>query len=121
VKWFGREPALWLTAALTIEQLAAVTAHLDRDQQNGLSVGVTAVYAVLLAALTRPIDTAALTGGIATAATAAGALGFHVSADWISAFNAALVGVLTIALTSRVSPSPRIDPRIPTPPAGRPY
>ena len=102
---FGREPALILTAALTLVQLGAVLAHLSHDQQNALSVGVTAVYGVLLAVLTRPVDTAALTGGIATIATAVGAFGLHVSPDVVSAFNAALVGVLSVLVTIRVSPA----------------
>lgn len=105
MKWFGREPALILTAALTLVQLGAVLTHLSHDQQNALSVGVTAVYGVLLAVFTRPVDTAALTGGIATIATAVGAFGLHVSPDVVSAFNAALVGVLSVLVTIRVSPA----------------
>lgn len=115
MRWFGREPAMWLTAVLAVVQLCAISAHLGHDQQNALSVGITAAYTVALACLTRPIDTTLLTGGVATLATAAGTLGLHVSADWISAFNAALVAVLAAAMTNRVSPAPRIDPRVPRP------
>jgi len=108
---FSREPALWLTAALGLLQLVAVLAHLGHDQQNALSVGATAVYGILLAALTRPINASALTGGIATLATAAGVIGFDVSPDVVSAFNVALVAFLTVTLTNRVSPAPALARR----------
>lgn len=108
---FSHEPALWLTAVLGALQLAAVLAHLGHDQQNALSVGATAVFAILLAAMTRPISASALTGGIATLATAVGAFGFHVSPDVVSAFNFALVAFLTVALTNRVSPAPALARR----------
>jgi hypothetical protein len=110
MKWFGREPALYLTGVLAALQLLAVLAKLPADQQNALSVGATAVFGLLLAAFTRPLDTAALTGGIATLATAAGVFGFDVPADVVSAFNAALVSVLTLLLTMRVSPAPTVSP-----------
>ena len=113
MKWFGREPALYLTGALTLLQLVAVLAHMSHNQQNALSVIATGAYTILLAVLTRPLDTSLITGAIATIATAVGAFGLHVSADYVSAFNAALVAVLAWALTNRVSPHPKIDPRRP--------
>lgn len=111
MRWFGREPALYLAIVLGAAQLAALLAHLDKDQQNWLSVGITAAYGVAIAVLTRPVDTAVLTGGIATLATALGAFGFHVPADVVSAFNGVLVAVLAVTVTNRISPSPAIDPR----------
>lgn len=111
MKWFGKEPALILTAALGLIQLFAVLAHMDHDHQNALSVGATAVFGIALAAFTRPIQPAALTGGIATLATSVGVLGFEVSPDIVSAFNTALVGFLVLTLTNRVSPSPALAAR----------
>lgn len=111
MRWFGREPAMILAAVLAGLQLFAVLVKLGADQQNALSVGATAGYAILLVVLTRPIDTAALTGGIATLATAAGVFGFDVAPDVVSAFNAALVAVLTLLVTTRVSPAPAVAAR----------
>lgn len=113
MKWFGREPALWLTAALTVLQLVAVLVHMSHDQQNALSVIATGVYTILLAVLTRPIDTSLITGAVATIATAIAAFGLSVPADYVSAFNAALVAVMTFVMTNRISPHPKIDPRVP--------
>lgn len=110
MKWFGREPALVLAAALAALQLFAILAHMNHDQQNALSVIATAVFTLLLAVFTRPIVTSTLTGAIATIATAAGVFGFHVSADLISAFNAVLTAVLILVMTNRTSPSAKIDP-----------
>jgi hypothetical protein len=119
VKWLGREPAMYLALALAAAQTVAALAHMDPDQQNALSVGVTALYTVLLGLLTRPIDASVLTGAVATLATCAGVFGFDVAADVVSGVNALLVAVLTVALTTRVSPAPRIDPRQPAVAAAR--
>lgn len=102
---FGREPALWLTGALTVLQLVAIVAHLSTDQQNATSVIATAVYAVLLAAFTRPVDTAAITGGIATVLTAIGAFGVHLAPNLTSALNAVVAAVLALILRAHVTPA----------------
>jgi len=93
-------------------QLIAILAHMSHDWQNALTVIVTGIYTILVAALTRPLDMSVITGAISTIVTAAGVLGWHVSADTISVFNAALVAVATLVLTSLVSPHPKVDPRI---------
>jgi hypothetical protein len=104
---------MYLAVALAAIQTVAALARMDPDMQNALSVGVTAVYAALLAALTRPFDASALTGAVATLATCVGVFGFDVPADAVSGINALLVAVLTAVLTTRVSPAPSIDPRVP--------
>jgi membrane associated rhomboid family serine protease len=86
---------------------------MTHDQQSALSVGATAVYAILTAVLTRPINLAIVTGALSTIVTAAGVFGFHVSADAMSVFNTALVALATLLLTNLVSPHPAIDPRVP--------
>lgn len=112
MKWFGRAPAGWLAAAVTVVQLIAILAHMSHDAQNALSVIVTGVYTILVAILTRPVDLSIITGAVTTIVTAAGVFGWHVSADTISVFNAALVAVATLVLTTLVSPHPAIDPRV---------
>ena len=112
MKWFGREPALYLTAALALVQLVAVQLHLTEAVQDSLSVIVTAAYAVALAAVTRPWQPSIITGGIATILTALGAFGIDISPDWISGLNAVVAAVFALALTNRVSPAPGIDPRV---------
>lgn len=114
MKWFGRAPAGWLAAGVTVVQLIAVLAHMSHDAQNAMTVIVTGVYTILVAILTRPIDLSVITGSLATIVTAAGVLGWHVSADTISVFNAALVAVATLVLTTLVSPHPKVDPRVQT-------
>lgn len=113
MKWFGRAPALYLAAAVTVVQLVAILAHMNHDAQNALSVIVTGVYTILVAILTRPVDMSIITGAISTIVTAAGVFGWHVSADALSVANAALVAVATLVLTTLVSPHPKIDPRVP--------
>jgi hypothetical protein len=108
MKWFGRAPALWLAAGLGVVQLVAVLAHLSHDQQSALSIGVTALYGILTAVLTRPVNLAIVTGALSTLATAAGVFGLHISADQMSVFNAALVAVATLLLTNLVSPAPTL-------------
>ena len=110
--WFGRAPAGWLAAAVTVVQLIAVLAHMNHDWQNALTLIVNAAYMILVAALTRPIDLSIITGAVTTIVTACGVFGWHVSADTISVFNAALVAVATLALTNLVSPHPKVDPRV---------
>jgi hypothetical protein len=105
MKWFGRAPAAWLAAGLGVVQLVAVLAHMTHDQQSALSIGVTALYGILAAVLTRPINLAIVTGALSTLATAAGVFGLHISADAMSVFNTALVAVATLLLTNLVSPS----------------
>lgn len=101
----GREPALYLTAALAVLQLVAISLHLSTDQQNATSVIATAVYGVLLAVTTRPVDTAAITGGIATVLTAIGAFGVHLDPNLTSALNATLAAVLALVLRTHVAPA----------------
>lgn len=111
MKWFGRAPALWLAAGLGVVQLVAVLAHMTHDQQSALSIGVTALYGILTAVLTRPINLAIVTGALSTLATAAGVFGLHISADSMSVFNAALVALATLLLTNLVEPSPAMAKR----------
>lgn len=102
---FGREPALYLTAALAVLQLVAINLHLSTDQQNATSVIATAVYAILLAFATRPWDTAAITGGIATILTAIGVFGVHLAPNLTSALNAVVAAVLALVLRAHVEPA----------------
>lgn len=113
MKWFGREPALYLTAALALVQLVAVQLHLTAEVQDAVSVIVTAAFGLALAVVTRPWQPSIITGGIATILTAIGAFGYTVSPDLISGLNAALVAVFALTLTNRVKPLPAIDPRVP--------
>jgi hypothetical protein len=107
----GREPALYLTGALAILQLIAIMLHLTGDQQNALSVIATAVYTVLLAVFTRPMDTAAITGGIATVLTAIGVFGIHLAPNLTSALNATVAAVLALILRVHVTPAPALTAR----------
>src|SRR6184192_658799 len=103
MKWFGRAPALYLAGALAAVQLVAVLLHLNHDLQNGLSVLVTALFTILSALFTRPVDLTLVTGALATIGTTVGVFGLHVSADTISAVNAAIVTLATLLLTNLVS------------------
>lgn len=101
----GREPALWLTAALALLQLVVILAHFPADQQNALSLIATAVFSILLAVFTRPVDTAAITGGIATILTAIGVFGVHLDPNTTSALNAVVAAVLALILRAHVTPA----------------
>lgn len=108
MKWFGRSPALWSSAALTVVQLVAVVAHMPSAYQNALSIIVTALFTLVVTLTTRPIDFAVVTGVISTLATAAAVLGFNIPQDWVSAFNVALVAVSSLLLTNLVNPSAKL-------------
>jgi hypothetical protein len=84
---------------------------MTHDQQSALSIGATALYAILTAILTRPVNLAVVTGSLSTLATAAGVFGLHISADAMSVFNTALVAVATLVLTTLVSPAPAMARR----------
>jgi hypothetical protein len=111
-KWFSRDPALYLTAALALLQLVAVLAHLSADQQNGLSVIATAVYAILLAVFTRPLQPSAIVGGLATILTAMAAFGVDLRPDLVSGLNATVAAVLALVLRAQVSPAPALARRL---------
>lgn len=111
-KWFARNPALYLTVVLAVLQLVAVLAHLSAGQQNGLSVIATAVYAVLLAVFTRPLEPSAITGGLATILTALAAFGIDLRPDLVSGLNATVAAVLALMLRAQVSPAPALARRI---------
>jgi len=111
-RWFGRDPALYLTVALAVLQLVAVLAHLSAGQQNGLSVAATAVYTLLLALWTRPIQPSAITGGLATILTALAAFGIDLRPDLVSGLNATVAAVLALMLRAQVSPAPALARRL---------
>jgi hypothetical protein len=108
---FSRDPALYLTLALAVAQLISMSLHLTTDQQNATSVIVTGVYTILLAVATRPVQVSAITGAIATIATAMGAYYVHIGPDWVSALNALVVGVFGTVTMLRVSPAPALARR----------
>jgi hypothetical protein len=108
---FSRDPALWLTLALAVAQLISMSLHLSTDQQNAASVIITAVYTIVMAFATRPLQVGLITGSIATIATAMGAYYVHIGPDWVSAINALVVGVLGALTMLRVSPAPSLGGR----------
>lgn len=108
MKWFGKAPALYMTALITVVQLVAVLAHLSSGVQNSLTVIITAVFGLVATLTTRPIVLSGLTGFVTTVAQAVVVLGVHIRPDVISGINAVVLALATLLLTNVVSPSDQL-------------
>lgn len=106
--FLGREPALIigaLSAALSL--LVTLGVGLTADQAGAWTAVISGVFAVVTAAMTRPIAPAAFTGLVTVAATLLAAYHFDVSAGTVAAVNGTVLAVLTLVTRSQVSPVTR--------------
>lgn len=108
MKWFGRAPALWMTALLAVAQFVETLLHLSQDQQNATTVVITGLFSLVTAVCTRPIDLSIVTGIVTTLATALVAFKINIPADFVSGFNLVLVALANLVLTNLVSPSAKL-------------
>lgn len=107
MKLFGYEPAVIgyaINAAVAV--LVAYGLDLSHDQVAAISTVVTAVLAIVVAAMTRPVVVSSITGAVGTALAAIAAFGLHLSADQIGATVTALSIVLALLLRQHVTPAP---------------
>lgn len=117
---FGREPALLLgviSAALSL--VVTLGIGLTSVQAGTITAAITATFAAITAAMTRPIAPAAFTGAVTAAADLLAAFHYEVSAETIGAVNALVLAVLMFVTRGQVSPVPP-KPPVPAPAAGEP-
>jgi hypothetical protein len=108
---FGREPALILGAlSAGLSLLVTLGADLTAEQAGAIVAVVSAAFAVVTAAVTRPIAPAAFTGFVAAAAALLMAYGLEVSTEAVGATNAAVLAALALLTRGQVSPIPAADP-----------
>jgi hypothetical protein len=108
---FGREPALYVNSIGAILSLVVtLNVGLSSTEAGWLVASVSAVFAAVAAALTRPIAPAAFTGLVAVVASTVAAFGFHVSDGAVASVNGIVIAGLMFLTRGQVSPIPAIDP-----------
>lgn len=115
MKVFGREPALVIaivSGALSL--LVTFNIGLSTDQAGALVAVISAVFAVITAALTRPIAPSAFTGLVAAVVALLAAYHFNVAPETVGSVNAFVLAVLVFITRGQVSPAN------PTAPASQP-
>jgi hypothetical protein len=103
---FGVEPALILgvlSAALSL--VVTLGVGLSADQAGAWTAVISGVFAVITAAVTRPVAPAAFTGLVAVVASLLAAYHYNVSAGTVAAVNALVVAGLTLITRGQVSPA----------------
>jgi hypothetical protein len=105
VKGIRWEPALYLYGINSVIALAvSFGLPLTNTQTAAVTTIATAVLAGAAAALTRPVEVSAVTAALATALTAAGAFGLHLSGDKIGTLVTVLNLGLALVLRQNVQP-----------------
>lgn len=110
VKIFSQPVAVWLYLINAgVAFLVAFGLPLDHAQVGAITTIATAVFAILTAVLTRPVDVPALTGAVATGLAAAAAFGMHLTDAQIGSAVAFLSVVLALLLHQTVAPAPALQ------------
>ena len=105
------EPAVYLYALNAAVALAvAFGLPLTDTQTAAVTTIVTAVLGGVAAFLTRPVEVSAATGALATALTAASALGLHLPAGATGTVATGLSAVLALLLRQHVTPAAAMPP-----------
>lgn len=115
MKIFGREPAL-LIAIISggLSLLVTFNIGLSTNQAGAIVAVISAVFAVITAALTRPIAPSAFTGLVAAVVALLAAYHFNVAPETVGSLNAFVLAVLVFITRGQVSPAS------PTAPASQP-
>lgn len=102
-----REPALitgFLSAVLGLVVTLGI-GHMTPGQAGAITAVVSAVFAAVAAALTRPIAPAAFTGLVAVLSDLATAYGLHFTAGQVGAVNAVVMSLLMLITRGHVTPT----------------
>jgi hypothetical protein len=103
IRW---EPAVYLYGLNSVVALAvAFGLPLTSTQTAAVAVIATAVLGGISAALTRPVEVSAITAALATALTAAGAFGLHLSADRIGTLVTVVNLAIALLVRQNVTPA----------------
>ncbi len=115
MKIFGREPALIIaiiSAGLSL--LVTFNVGLSSEQAGAIVAVTSAVFAVITAAITRPIAPSAFTGLVAAVVALLASFHFNVAPETVGSLNAFVLAVLVFITRGQVSPAS------PTAPASQP-
>jgi hypothetical protein len=115
VRIFGREPALLIAViSAGLSLLVTFGFGVSADQAGAIVAGISAVFAAVTAAATRPIAPSAFTGLVAAAAALLAAYGLDLSAEKVGAINAVVLAGLALLTRAQVTPSKEPAPTGPT-------
>jgi len=113
MKIFGREPALILgTLSAALSLLVTFNVGMSTEQAGALVAVVSAAFAAVTAAVTRPIAPSAFTGLVAAVAALTAAYGLDVAPETVGAVNAVVLAMLALLTRGQVSPAPRPETKI---------
>jgi hypothetical protein len=102
------EPTVLLYSLNAVVALAvSFGLHLGHTQEAAVMTLAAAVLTMVTAAATRPVAVSALTGALATALTAAGTFGLHLTAQQTGSLITVVTLVLMHGLRGSVSPAGR--------------
>lgn len=105
------EPAVAAWAADGgVAALAGFVFHVSSTQEAAITTICTALAALYTAVRARPVAVPALTGAVATIATAAAAFGLHLPAGVISTGVTVLSAVLALILRQNLTPAVALKP-----------
>jgi formate hydrogenlyase subunit 3/multisubunit Na+/H+ antiporter MnhD subunit len=103
---FGQEPAVIVYSVnALVALLVAYGLDLSQEQTAAVSSIATAVVAIIVTVMTRPIVVSALTGAVTTLMTAVAGFGLEFTADQIGATVTVLSIVLGLVLRANVTPT----------------
>ena len=103
---FGREPALILgiiSAGLSL--LVTFNVGLSSEQAGAIVAVISGVFAVITAAMTRPIAPAAFTGLVAAVVALLATFHFNVAPETVGSLNALVLAVLVFITRGHVTPA----------------
>lgn len=110
VKIFSQPIAVWLYVINAgVAFLVAFGLPLDHGEVAAITTIATAIFAILTAVLTRPVDVPALAGAVGTGLAAGAAFGLNLTDAQIGSAVAFLSIVLALLLHQTVSPAPALQ------------
>lgn len=107
---FSRPVAVYLYAInAVVALLVSFGLPLDHAQVAAITTISTAVFAILTAVMTRPVDVPAISGAVAVIATAFGAFGMHLTTSQIGEGVTVLSIFLALLLHQNITPAPALQ------------
>jgi hypothetical protein len=109
---FGREPVVWLGALQAVLAVLVTLPALGVTEAiaGWVLVGVSGVFTILEAAMTRPVVVSTLAGGVRTVLTAAVFFGLPLGEQTSAALVAAFTFIMGMVLSNSVTPAADPDP-----------
>jgi len=113
-KLLGREITAWIGVANASVAVLVTQKFVSwSPEQTSLVLSlITAVFAVIAAIAVRPFPVPVLSGLLTAVLTLAAGFGFSITDEQVGIWNALLVGVMGLVMSTRTSPEPKIDPLV---------